>query len=289
MKKTIVWIIAVVLMLAAIILAAYPFISDYVQSVNVRGQGVAYKEIAESIENDEYSRVLESARNYNADLVGNTVINDPFATVSEQPADYSDMLRVDGTDVMAAINIPKIDVNLPIYHGTSDEILKEGVGHLSNSSLPVGGTGTHCILTGHTGYSQLKLFSDVDQLEKGDVFFINVLKETLAYRIYDKSIVLPEETESLQIDPNEDYCTLVTCYPFGVNTHRLLIRGTRIALDEGESLAKTQKSAKSTWNNEYIKAIVIGIVVLLAILLVFFTARFIIHRTKQKQNESDKV
>ena len=289
-KKVILWIIAILLMIAAIILAAYPFISDYVNSINVQGQGVVYEENVESLDETNYEQMLEDARSYNAGLIGNTYNDDPFAKAFRYPDDYMDMLRVDNTDVMASISIPKINVNLPIYHGTSDEILQEGVGHLSTSSLPVGGKGSHCILTGHTGYSQLRLFSDVDQMEEGDVFFITVLKEKLAYRVYAKDVILPEETASLQIDPEEDYCTLVTCYPFGVNTHRLLIRGTRINLDEGENLAKNQTNGESTWNQEYKKAILLGLALLAGILIVFFTLRYIVRRIKRlKQKKREQA
>lgn len=297
MKKVILWIVAILLMLAAIILAAYPFISDYVNSINVQGQGVVYDESVGQVDQADYDQILEDARIYNAGLIGNTFNDDPFAKVFKYPEDYMKMLRVDGTDVMASISIPKINVNLPVYHGTSDEILKEGVGHLSTSSLPVGGKGTHCILTGHTGYSQLRLFSDVDQLEEGDVFFVTVLKERIAYQVFAKDVILPEETKSLQIDPDEDYCTLVTCYPFGVNTHRLLIRGTRIDLDTGDALAKDQKGGESTWDQEYKKAIILGVALLFAILLVFFTIRFIVRKIKkakrrkseQRENPSDEI
>lgn len=284
MKRIILWITAILLIIVAIGLAAYPFISDYVNSINVQGQGVQYEEQLEDVTEDEYKQLLRNAQIYNAGLIGN-YINDPFEKVYKYPEDYMNMLSIDGTDVMASISIPKIKVNLPVYHGTSDEILKKGVGHLSSSSLPVGGTGTHCILTGHTGYSQLRLFSDVDQLTEGDVFFVTVLREKLAYKVYDTKIILPEETESLQIDPDRDLCTLVTCYPFGVNTHRLLILAERMDLSEGEELAENQDSGDSTWDQEYRKAIILGAALLFAILFVFFTIRFIVIRIKKSRRK----
>lgn len=285
MKRVILWIVTILLIIVSIGLAGYPFISDYVNSINVQGQGVIYNEQVENVDEADYQQILENARIYNAGLVGTSVVNDPFEKVFSYPDDYMDMLSIEGTDVMASISIPKINVNLPIYHGTSDKILKEGVGHLSSSSLPVGGKGTHCILTGHTGYSTLRLFSDVDQLEEGDVFFITVLKEKLAYRVYAKDIILPEKTESLQIDPEEDYCTLVTCFPFGVNTHRLLIKGTRIDLEEGEKIAENEGTGESTWDQEYKKAIILGVALLFAILFVFFLIRFIINRIKKNKQK----
>lgn len=284
MKKVILWITAILLIIIAIGLAGYPFISDYVNSINVKGQGVIYDEQAQQLGTDEYDQLLRNARIYNAGLIGN-YIKDPFEKFYRYPEDYMNMLKIEGTDVMASISIPKINAYLPIYHGTSDETLTKGVGHLSTSSLPVGGTGTHCILTGHTGFSQLRLFSDVDQLDKGDVFFINSLKDKLAYKVYEKKIILPEETESLQIDPDRDLCTLVTCYPFGVNTHRLLICGERIDLNEGEALADSQGKGGSTWDQEYRKAILLGLALLFAILFVFFTIRFIVRRIKKSRLE----
>ena len=284
MKKVILWITAILLIIVAIGLAGYPFISDYVNSINVKGQGVVYDEQVQKLETDEYDLLLRNAQIYNAGLIGN-YINDPFEKFYRYPEDYMNMLKVEGTDVMASISIPKINVTLPIYHGTLDETLKKGVGHLSTSSLPVGGTGTHCILTGHTGYSQLRLFSDVDQMDKGDVFFITTLRNKLAYKVYDKKIILPEETESLQIDKDRDLCTLVTCYPFGVNTHRLLICAERIDLNEGEALAENQGSGDSTWDQEYRKAILLGLALLFAILLVFFTIRFIVQKIKKSRQK----
>ena len=134
----------------------------------------------------------------------------------------------------------------------------------------------------------MRLFSDVDQLEEGDVFFVTVLKERLAYQVFAKDVILPEETKSLQIDPDEDYCTLVTCYPFGVNTHRLLVRGTRIELDTGDALAKDQKGGESTWDQEYKKAIILGVALLFSILLVFFTIRFIVRKIKKAKRKKSE-
>lgn len=288
MKKVILWISAITLLIAAIGLAGYPFISDLVNSMHVQEDSVRYSEMVEDIDDNKYKEMLEDAHIYNQGLVGSTVISDPFQKVFRYPNDYMSMLRVDGTDVMASIEIPKINVNLPIYHTTENEVLEKGVGHLANSSLPVGGKGTHCILSGHTGQSTLRLFSDVNQLETGDVFFIYVLKEKLAYKIDNIQTVLPEKTDAMQIDPNEDYVTLVTCTPFGVNTHRLLVRGRRVELETAEELAEAQDSGDSTWDEEYKKAIFWGIALLFAILLVFFSARFIIRKVRKKslgQNE----
>lgn len=286
--KKLLWAVALLMAVAAIALAAYPFISDYVNSANVEGEGVVYNENVQKLDAEDFEALLNAAREYNKSLVGNYENSDPFATVYRYPDDYMKMLRVNGTDVMATIRIPKINVNLPIYHGSNDDVLKKGVGHLSSSSLPVGGKATHCILTGHTGQSNLRLFSDVDRLEAGDVFYITVLNETLAYRVYDIEVVLPEETQNLQIDPDEDYVTLVTCTPFGINTHRLLVHARRISLDEAESTPQSTDSG-STWDEEYRKAILWGAALLAAILAVFFTVRFIVRRVKKHRNNNQKT
>ncbi|MGN0501396.1 MAG: class C sortase, partial [Ruminococcus sp.] len=246
MKKTILWIIAILLVIASIGIAGYPFISDYVNNLNAVNEVVLYSDTIAAVNHNDYKELLEAAHKYNELLIGSSVITDPFAESNDLTDEYQDMLKVDNTDVMATISIPKINLNLPVYHGTSAEVLKKGVGHLSSSSLPVGGKGTHAILSGHTGNSNLRLFSDVNQIEEGDVFYISCLNEKLAYKVNQIKVILPTETDDLQINPDEDYVTLVTCTPFGVNSHRLLVRGTRISLDDADKIAADKSDAKST-------------------------------------------
>ena len=163
---------------------------------------------------------------------------------------------------MGYVEIPKISVNLPIYHGTGNDSLDRGVGHLLGSSLPVGGEDTHCILTGHSGLASQKMFTDLEQLEVTDVFYLNVLGEILAYQVEEINTVLPHDTSLLGITSGEDYCTLVTCTPYGVNTHRLLVRGTRIPYEEAEVLVEEvmqEEPPKSSWEQKYLQGLLIGV------------------------------
>ena len=182
---------------------------------------------------------------------------------------------------MGYVEIPKISVNLPIYHGTGNDSLDRGVGHLLGSSLPVGGEDTHCILTGHSGLATQKMFTDLEQLEVTDVFYLNVLGEVLAYQVEEINTVLPHDTSLLGITSGEDYCTLVTCTPYGVNTHRLLVRGTRIPYEEAEVLVEEvmqEEPPKSSWEQKYLQGLLIGIVSALG--MIVFIISFIKIRKK---------
>ena len=180
---------------------------------------------------------------------------------------------------MGYVEIPKISVNLPIYHGTENDSLERGIGHLLGSSLPVGGENTHTILSGHSGMASQKMFTDLEQLTVGDVFYLHVLDETLAYQVVEINTVLPYDTSLLGIAPGEDLCTLVTCTPYGVNTHRLLVRGSRIPYEEAEALAEeiTEQAPHSTWEQKYLQGILWGAIAALGLGLVIFSAVHI-HR-----------
>ena len=184
---------------------------------------------------------------------------------------YNSQLDIAGNGIIGYVIIPKIQVNLPIYHGTDAEVLDRGVGHLLGSSLPVGGKNTHTILSGHSGMASQKMFTDLEQLAQGDVFYLNVLNETLAYQVIQISTVLPYETELLSIVPGADLCTLVTCTPYGVNTHRLLVRGSRIPYEEAEQLMEetaSEEAAASTWEEKYLQGVILGIAAALVLILV---------------------
>ena len=170
---------------------------------------------------------------------------------------------------MGYVEIPKIDVNLPIYHGTSEEVLQRGIGHLIGSSLPIGGEGCHSVLTSHSGLAGARLFSDLDQLMPGDTFFLHVLGETLAYEVTEINAVLPYETDLLLAAPGEDLCTLVTCTPYGVNSHRLLVRGLRVPNEDvAESVPEMiEEPSRSTWKEKYLQSLAIGGSVALGIVL----------------------
>ncbi|MFQ9546215.1 MAG: class C sortase [Clostridium sp.] len=225
-----------------------------------------YNKTVESMPDDTLEKEREKAEGYNKMLTGNMIITDPFDPEAqkklEENSDYYNILNIGNDNIIGYIKIPKINVSLPIYHGTSEDVLKRGVGHLQNTSFPIGGEGTHAVLSGHTGLSSAKLFTDLDKLEEGELFFIEVLGEKLAYKIDQIKIVEPSETSDLVIKSGEDYVTLVTCTPYGINSHRLLVRGTRIPYTEDvEKEAKNEENSKvkSTWRDEYFKALAVGL------------------------------
>ena len=221
---------AVVALLLGIGLLAYPFVSNaLLDSAQGKVLHTQQDAVANSSEED-LSAAREFALQYNRDLVGSrTVVTDPFDETALRPTDgsYDEALNIAGDGVMGTLYIPRIHVEEPIYHTVDDDVLQKGVGHLEETSLPIGGPSSHCVLSGHTGLPSGKIFDDLDRLEVGDYFIIQVLGEDHAYRIYDIETVLPDETQSLVIQPDRDLCTLVTCTPYGVNTHRLLVHGER--------------------------------------------------------------
>ena len=194
----------------------------------------------------EILEAQESAIAYNESLLPIRYDREALHAAAES---YNELLNLHGSGLMGYVEIPKIDVNLPIYHGTSEEVLQKGIGHLVGSSLPIGGEGFHSVLTGHSGLAGAKLFSDLDQLVPGDTFFLHILGETLAYEVTEINTVLPYETELLLAVPGEDLCTLVTCTPYGVNSHRLLVRGSRVPYEKAmeEALETPKETVRSTW------------------------------------------
>ena len=290
MKRILQWSVAILMLLFSVLVAVYPILSNYYSNQDVDKEVVQYLDYVAQPPANKYESVIKKAREYNKNLLQNPVKKaDPFTKKPEAPVDYYNQLKVDSTDVMATVKIPRINVNLPIYHGTSDEVLKKGVGHLSASSLPVGGFGTHTALSAHTGSSSLKLFSDLDRLVINDIFYINCLGEEMAYQVNQIKTVLPTDTSLLEIDPDEDYVTLITCTPFGVNTHRLLVRGTRVDLKEAKQITTNVETAKSTWTIEYFKAALLGVFVMFLILLVYIIVRFIVRLCKKNKCKSVKA
>lgn len=249
-----------------------------------------YNKTVESMPDDTLEKEREKAEGYNKMLTGNMVITDPFDPEAqkklEENSDYYNILNIGNDNIIGYIKIPKINVSLPIYHGTSEDVLKRGVGHLQNTSFPIGGEGTHAVLSGHTGLSSAKLFTDLDKLEEGELFFIEVLGEKLAYKIDQIKIVEPSETSDLVIKSGEDYVTLVTCTPYGINSHRLLVRGTRIPYTEDvEKEAKNEENSKvkSTWRDEYFKALAVGLGGLSILAVIFIIIVLIKKKGRRKK------
>ena len=181
--------------------------------------------------------------------------------VDAAAVDYDGLLDLTGTGIMGYVEIPKIDVSLPIYHGTEETELRKGIGHLVGSSLPIGGVGEHSVLTGHSGVAGKRLFSDLEQLAPGDRFYLHILGETLAYEVTELNTVLPHETDLLTAVPEKDLCTLVTCTPYGVNSHRLLVRGSRIPFERIETSEEPETQSQprqSAWKQNYLKGLLIG-------------------------------
>ena len=226
MKNKAMLLLIIVLVSAGLGCILYPDM-DYLLASQKQGQVIQdYQMTTEEMNKQRMEEAYQKAISYNERRI-NPIIGDPFSEdIQEESADYTEILNVNGT--MGVIEIPKIKVNLPIYHGTSESVLSRGVGHLKNTALPVGGTGTHAVLTGHRGYAGAKLFTDLDQLVMGDRFYLHVLDKTLTYEVDQILVVTPDQTEALKPVEGEDFVTLLTCTPYQINSHRLLVRGKRI-------------------------------------------------------------
>ena len=248
-------------------LMAYPFIANYVFENRADSIVSTIEQSAQDANTEEYEEAIAQAVEYNETLAnGHIQLKDPFSeeALDEAAGDYGTLLCMTDDGVMGFIEIPSIDVSLPIYHGTSADVLERGVGHLEGTSLPVGGESTHSVLTGHSGLSNAKLFTDLTELVKNDVFFLHIMGETLAYQVDQIKVVLPSELNDLYIESGKDYCTLITCTPYGVNTHRLLVRGVRTDYEEVVSNPETfeVKKVESKWMAEYQRALLISLVFL---------------------------
>lgn len=272
MKKNVVRIILIVGFCVGLIISLYPLISNIYSRKNQMDVINKYQEDIEKIDGQEMANELELANAYNRKLNQTIVLTDPFDPSAIDMADdaYYDILNYTDDGVMAYINIPKIDVNLPIYHGTDSEHMLKGVGHLVGTSFPVGGVDTHAVLSAHSGLSTAELFTNLTDLKKGDLFYIHVLDDVLAYEVDKINVVKPDETNDLKIVPGQDYVTLVTCTPYGINSHRLLVRGHRVEYDPDLEKQESKKADNDVWFKEYIKSIVsgIGIIVLIIIFIV---------------------
>jgi len=260
--KKLINILLVLALLAGLSLLLYPTVSDYWNSLHASQAVASYDEAVQSMDAGRYDALLQSAQRYNRDLFSRGSL---FSLTDEQREDYLSQLSIDTSGIMGYIEIPTIKVSLPIYHGTSDDVLQIAVGHLEWSSLPVGGESTHCVLSGHRGLPSAKLFTNLDQLSEGDLFVIRTLDEVLTYEVDQILIVEPQETGALRIEEGKDYCTLVTCTPYGINTHRLLVRGHRI--DNIEEAKTVRVTADAIQIEPLLVAPVVAIPILLLLLI----------------------
>jgi sortase A len=239
-----------------------------------------YSDTVSDIDDESYEKLLKEAQEYNEKLLSEV---DRFSPTEEMSELYNQCLNIEETGVMGYIDIPSIRVRLPIYHGIDDAVLDIAVGHIEGSSLPVGGLGTHCVLSGHRGLPSAKLFTDIDQLVEGDTFMLHVLDETLTYEVDQILIVEPDQTEALAIDPEQDYCTLVTCTPYGINTHRLLVRGHRVANEDDG----TRITADAFQIDTVIVAPVIAVPILLILLVLLLVKTSKHNKRKQADKETE--
>ncbi len=267
--------------LIALGITLYPMISTWYNERHQAEVHIHYQEKVEQVDNTKLIEAKELAVAYNQTILPGAQDEDSFSKEALLSAseNYGSLLNLAGDGIMGYVEIPTVGVTLPIYHGTNNSTLERGVGHLLGSSLPVGGESTHSVLTAHSGMASQKMFSDLDRLKIGDIFFLDVLGEKLAYQVDQIKTVLPYDTTFLQTEIGNDLCTLVTCTPFGVNTHRLLVRGTRIEYEEAEVIVEekleTEEPVKSTWEQQYLQGILIGLGAVFVLgLVVFIVWRF---------------
>ena len=266
--STIITVALILFLVVGLGVIFYPAISDWWNSLHASRAISDYVTAVEQVDNSELEKMIADAEAYNKRLYGNQT----FDMEDQEYLEYEKLLDISGTGIMGYISIPSINVNLPIYHGTSDEVLQIAAGHLAGSSLPVGGESTHSIISGHRGLPSAKLFTDLDKLVVGDTFVISILNENLTYRVDQIKVVLPEDTSELTITNGKDYCTLVTCTPYGINTHRMLVRGHRVENEEEELVVFITADATKVPNYIVAMFILIPSLVIMLIVYMIFTA-----------------
>ena len=273
--------------LAGLSLLLYPFVANQwnnhrqKQLISSYEQSVSDKDAAHEI---DYDAELQKAKAYNEALLP-SILPDSFAVAeaSEEDKTYMDALNIAGDEVMGIVEIPKINIKLPIYHTTDEDVLKQAAGHLEGSSLPVGGESTHAVISAHRGLPSASLFTDLDQLKKGDHFLIHVLNETLCYEVDKISVVKPEETSSLAVEEGQDLVTLLTCTPYGVNTERLLVRGHRVPYVEQEVADEKTPLSGISLHTNYLLWVIIG----LTITAIFILVLYLKEKNLQKKKEEN--
>ena len=273
-------LLLILVLLAGLSLLLYPSVSDYWNSLHQTRAIATYAEEVANLNQDQYDEIWAAAESYNASLTDRV---NAYLLSDAQKEEYQQLLNVSGLGVMGYIEIPSIDCSLPIYHGTEESVLQIAVGHLEWSSLPVGGESTHCVLSGHRGLPSAKLFTNLDKLREGDIFLLRILDEVLTYEVDQILIVEPQEVGALQIVEGQDYCTLVTCTPYGINTHRLLVRGHRI--DNVEEAKTVRVTADAIQIEPLLVAPVVAIPILLLLLILLLLPK---QPRKEHGGEADE-
>ena len=275
-KKNLITVILVAVFLAGAGLLAYPTVADWWNSFHQSRAVASYMEAVTNLDTSKYDEILASADRYNEKLAKTGIIWTPD---EKQTAEYMKELDVNNTGIMGYIDIPKIDVKLPIYHGTDDAVLQIAIGHITGTSLPVGGASSHCLVSGHRGLPSARLFTDIDKLQTGDTFTMNVLNRTVTYQVDQIRVVEPTDLSDLQIEKGKDYCTLITCTPYGINTHRLLVRGHRVSNAQGDALVVADAMQIET----VFVAPFIGVPVLVLLVIMMFVMTGLERRKHRKK------
>lgn len=276
-RKHISTIFIILIFLVGLGFISYPTVSNLWNQAHQSRAIATYSKQVEKLDDSENKKMLKAARKYNKSLLKKS---DHWKLSKKEKKKYESLLDVSGTGIMGYIEVPKIDCSLPIYHGTDEGALQIAIGHLEGSSLPVGGKSTHCVLSGHRGLPSARLFTDLDQMEDGDTFILNILGHKLAYEVDQIKVVLPEEMSDLEIKEGKDLCTLVTCTPYGINTHRLLVRGHRVKYVETKVQEQKKVSKPKTDTRPVIAGAVAGAVVLF--IIIFAVRRRRKHRNQQR-------
>lgn len=294
MKRKLAILGIVLIFIAGIGTMSYPLVSSIINNIDSRNNVEEYTKTTKEMSSEKTLEMFKQAEEYNHSLTNNVIITDPFDKEAYEKigANYEKTLNVDGNGLIGYIDIPKINVYLPIYHGTTEEILAKGAGHLQNTSLPIGGESTHSVISAHTAYPGETFFDYLTDMEEGDEFFVHVLDRVLKYEVDSIKVVLPEETDDLRVIKGEDHVTLLTCTPYSVNTHRLLVRGKRVEYDDSKYIT-TGASAASFGDDgifflgykvPYWAAamIIVGFIALVVIIVIIR-----LKRTKKKKRYSD--
>lgn len=276
-RKHISTIFIILIFLVGLGFISYPTVSNLWNQAHQSRAIATYSKQVEKLDDSENKKMLKAARKYNKSLLKKS---DHWKFSKKDKKKYESLLDVSGTGIMGYIEVPKIDCSLPIYHGTDEGALQIAIGHLEGSSLPVGGKSTHCVLSGHRGLPSARLFTDLDQMEEGDIFILNILGRKLAYEVDQIKVVLPEEMSDLEIEEGKDLCTLVTCTPYGINTHRLLVRGHRTEYVEKKVAEEKKEVQTKKTDIRLMIAGGAGVLMLLIIIIVI-----VIKRRRKRRNQ----
>lgn len=284
----------ILIFVAGIGVMSYPLVSSVINNIDSRNHVEEYTKTTKQMSSEETLEMFKRAEEYNHSLTNNVIITDPFDEKAYKKigANYENALNVDGNGLIGYIDIPKINVYLPIYHGTTDKILAKGAGHLQNTSLPVGGESTHSVISAHTAYPGETFFDYLTDMQEGDEFYVHVLDRVLKYEVDSIKVVLPEKTDDLRVIRGEDHVTLLTCTPYSINTHRLLVRGKRVAYDDSKYITTGASAASFGGDGIFFLGykipypvaalIVVGFVALVVIIVIIS-----LRRSKKKKRYTD--